>query len=88
MEQIMYDAREKGCFLEVNSYPDRLDLNGDYCRMAKKIGCMLSIDTDSHCTRDLDNMRYGIGQARRGWIEPDNVLNTRTYDGVIGLLRR
>ncbi len=88
MEKVMLAARQRNCILEVNSYPDRMDLNGDHCRMAKNIGAMVSIDTDAHSTRDLDNMRYGIGQARRGWLEPDNVINTRCYDELIKLLRR
>jgi DNA polymerase (family 10) len=88
MEKVMLAANERGCYLEVNSYPDRMDLNGDHCRMAKHIGVMVSIDTDAHSVRDLDNVRYGIGQARRGWLERENVINTRGYDELIKSLRR
>jgi DNA polymerase (family 10) len=88
MEKVMIAALQRGCILEVNCAPDRMDLNGDYCRMAKNIGVMVSIDTDSHSVRDLDDLRYGIGQARRGWIEPENVLNTRNYDDLIKILHR
>jgi DNA polymerase (family 10) len=88
MEKVMIAALQRGCILEVNCAPDRMDLNGDYCRMAKNIGVMVSIDTDSHSVRDLDDLRYGIGQARRGWIEPENVLNTRSYYDLIKILHR
>ncbi len=88
MEKIMIAASQRGCILEVNCAPERIDLNGDHCRMAKNIGVMVSIDTDAHSVRDLDDLRYGIGQARRGWIEPENVLNAKRYDDLIKVLRR
>jgi DNA polymerase (family 10) len=88
MEKIMIAASQRGCILEVNCSPDRMDLNGEYCRMAKNIGVMVSINTDAHSVRDLNDVRYGIGQARRGWIEPQNVLNTKIYHNLIKMLHR
>lgn len=88
MEKVIHAAHQRGCVLEVNCSPERMDLNGDLCRMAKNIGTMVSIDTDAHSVRDLDDLRYGIGQARRGWIEPQNVLNTKSYNDLIKILRR
>jgi len=78
MERIMQAAKERGCVLEVNSQPDRLDLNDLHCRMAKEIGVKVAVSTDAHSIDDLDRMKYGVGQARRGWIEKKNVINTGT----------
>lgn len=77
IERVLIHARECGCFLELNAHPDRLDLNDVHCRMAKELGVLVSIDTDAHSIHDLNNLRFGVGQARRGWIEKRDVLNTR-----------
>jgi DNA polymerase (family 10) len=76
MERVMDEAKGKGVFLEVNSYPERLDLNDRHCRMAHDNGNRLVINTDSHHPSHLDNMTYGVAQARRGWVGPRQVLNT------------
>jgi DNA polymerase (family 10) len=77
MEKIITKASERGCFLELNSSPKRLDLNDIYCQIARDLGVLIAINTDAHRTADFDNLRYGIGQARRGWLERKDVLNTR-----------
>jgi DNA polymerase (family 10) len=56
--------------------------------MAKEMGIKLSIATDAHFTTDLGFMRFGIGQARRGWLEKDDVLNTRPVEEMLKLLKR
>jgi DNA polymerase (family 10) len=61
--------------LELNGYPDRLDLNDLNCRRAKERGVRLSIGTDAHALEDLDNMLLAVGTARRGWLEKDDVIN-------------
>jgi len=76
MEQVMAAALERGCYLEVNAQPVRLDLTDLHCKMAKDIGLKVAISTDAHRTTDLDFMRFGIGQACRGWLEPEDILNT------------
>ncbi len=76
LETVMKAAVKNGCFLELNAQPDRLDLSDTYCKMAKEMGVKITISTDAHTTADLGNMRIGIGQARRGWLETDDVLNT------------
>ncbi|MDH5427948.1 MAG: PHP domain-containing protein, partial [Nitrospirota bacterium] len=76
MEQIMAAALERGCFLEVNAQPVRLDLTDLHCKMAKEMGVKVAISTDAHRTTDLEFMRFGVGQARRGWLEPEDILNT------------
>ncbi len=88
MGRLMEAAVERGCFLELNAQPDRLDLDDVYCKMAKERGLKLAISTDAHGTEELRFMRYGVYQARRGWLEPGDVLNTRGWDELQALLER
>jgi DNA polymerase (family 10) len=88
MERVMRGALERGCFLELNAQPDRLDLNDVHCRMAKDLGSMVAISTDAHSTNDLDYMRFGVDQGRRGWLEPGDVLNTRSWRELKTLFAR
>lgn len=79
-------AKERGCYLEVNAQPDRLDLDDVRCRMAKEEGVLLAVNSDAHSVHDFAHLRYGIGQARRGWLEPQDVLNTRSLEELKPLL--
>ena len=88
LERIMQGARERGCFLEVNAHPDRLDLTDDACLLAREIGVKVAISTDAHSVNDLDFMRFGIGQACRGWLAADDVINTRGLKQLQTLLKR
>ena len=88
MEKIMAAAAERGCFLELNAHPDRLDLTDFHCRMAREMGVKVAVSTDAHYTEDLKFIRFGIDQARRGWLEKDDVLNTRELDDLLALLKR
>ncbi len=88
LPRIIRKARERGCFLEVNAHPERLDLTDLHCQMAREEGVLLAVNSDAHSTGDLDDRRYGIGQARRGWLQKSDVLNTRSYAEVTRLLRR
>lgn len=76
MEQVMRKARARGAMLELNAHPDRLDLTDTHCRMARDMGVTVAIGTDAHAPDDLDFMRFGVGQARRGWLEARHVANT------------
>lgn len=76
MERIIRHARERGCFLELNSQPDRLDLFDLQCRQAKDAGVPVVISSDAHRGADFRWLQFGIDQARRGWLEPRDVLNT------------
>ncbi len=87
LERVIRKARERGCFLELNANPQRLDLADIYCQMAKAEGVLVSINSDAHRTADLDNLPLGIGQARRGWLEKADVLNTRSLRELKALLR-
>lgn len=69
-------AAESGTALEINSFPDRLDLNDELARLAQDLGVVFSIATDAHSVRHLDNIRYGVATAQRGWVSPDHVINT------------
>lgn len=88
LEKIMEAARNRGCFLEINAHPDRLDLSDRYCKMAKDMHLKLVISTDAHSVMDLDFMRFGVDQARRGWLEAGDVLNTRSWKELMKMLRR
>ncbi|MBC7235732.1 MAG: PHP domain-containing protein, partial [Chloroflexi bacterium] len=88
LERIIEGAAERGCFLEINAQPDRLDLDDIYSKMAKERGLKLAISTDAHSVNELGYIRFGVGQARRGWLEPDDVLNTRPWEELAKLLKR
>ena len=76
LERVLEAARERGQILELNAQPDRLDLDDRGCRLAKEMGVKVAISTDAHRAADLDFMRFGIDQARRGWLESGDVVNT------------
>jgi len=88
MERVMGAAKERGCFMELNAQPDRLDLDDIHCKMARDMGIKVAISTDAHRIGDLEWMRFGVGQARRGWLQADDVLNTREGRELIRLFRR
>ncbi len=88
MPRIIREAGRRGCFLELNAQPERLDLLDTYCQMAREEGVLVSINSDAHSTFDFDNLRFGIGQARRGWLEKKNVLNTRSLSELQILINR
>jgi len=77
MSRIIRHARQRGCFLELNAHAERLDLLDVHCQAAKAEGVLVSINSDAHSALDLNNLRFGVGQARRGWLEKQDVLNTR-----------
>jgi len=87
MERVIRAARERGCFLELNAHPERLDLNDIYCKMAKSECVLVSIASDAHSVIDFANLRFAVGQARRGWLEAADVLNTRNLAQLRLLLR-
>jgi DNA polymerase (family 10) len=88
LERIFVAARERGVAIEVNGQPDRLDLDEWHCKLAKEIGVSLVLSTDAHSASELGFMRFAVDQARRGWLEPADVLNTRGLDDLRAALRR
>lgn len=87
MKRIIQQAKQRGCFLELNAQPMRLDLSSVHCMMAKDEGVLVSINSDAHSINDFNNLRYGIGQARRGWLEKDDILNSRSLSALNNLIR-
>lgn len=88
MELLFKEAKARGCFLEINAQPKRLDLNDVHAKYAKEAGVKFAISTDAHNIATLEYMRYGIFQARRGWIEKKDVINTLSLDKLKKTLRR
>ncbi|WP_136417532.1 DNA polymerase/3'-5' exonuclease PolX [Herbaspirillum sp. ST 5-3] len=88
MLRIIRHAKERGCFLELNAQPERLDMTDTYCLAAKREGVLVSIGSDAHSVFDFDDLRFGVGQARRGWLEKKDVLNTRPLGALMELLGR
>ncbi|MEJ2182843.1 MAG: DNA polymerase/3'-5' exonuclease PolX [Nitrospirota bacterium] len=78
MEAFLEAARQTGTALEINAYPLRLDLSDTYARAARAMGIPLVISTDTHLLEHFDHMAYGVSVARRGWLEKDDVLNTKS----------
>ena len=78
MQKIIRKAKAKKIALELNAHPERLDLLDIYCQMAKQEGVLVSINSDAHSTYEFGMLRFGVGQARRGWLEKKDVLNTRS----------
>lgn len=87
MPRVIDAARQRGCFLELNAQPLRLDLDDTYCKLAAETGVLVSINSDAHREQDLDHLTGGIHQAQRGWLTPKDVLNTRSLRELSTLLR-
>ena len=87
LPQILRRAAELGVAVEHNAYPDRLDLCDRDLRLAKELGCKISINTDSHHTSHMEKMHYGVRQLRRAWLTKQDVLNTLPADQFLAALR-
>jgi DNA polymerase (family 10) len=86
--RVLRHARQRGCFVELNAHPARLDLDDTACQMAKAEGVLVSLNSDAHSMLDFDDLQHGVGQARRGWLERADVLNTRPLEALRPLLAR
>ena len=86
--RVIAGALEAGCFLEINGQPDRLDLRDVHARAAKEAGLKLVVNSDGHQIRAQNYVELGIGQARRGWLTKEDVLNTRTWKQLDKLRRK
>jgi len=80
LDEVLHVAREESCALEVNGQAERLDLTDIACLAAKHAGVKVVVSSDAHHPRDFAMLEYGVNQARRGWIEPADVLNTRPLE--------
>ena len=88
MHMILKRAKEYNIHMEINAQPERLDLNDIYAKMAKEMGVKMAVNTDAHNIYSLNYMEYGINQARRGWCEKEDIVNTRDLKGLRELLKR
>jgi DNA polymerase (family 10) len=88
VERVIAAAKQRGCYLELNCQPQRLDLIDIYCQRAREAGVLISIDSDAHDTSEFDFLGYGVGEARRGWLRPQDVLNSRTLPQLLPLLKK
>lgn len=89
MERLMEVAKDTGTVMELNSFPNRLDLNDVHCRMAKDYGVLVAISTDAHDATQMGAViKYGVATARRGWLEAKDVVNTRGLEEVLRVVKR
>ncbi len=88
LERVVEKALETGTFLEINAQPDRLDLRDAHARLAGEAGVKIVISSDSHQISALSNLEFGVAQARRAWLGPDQILNTRPWGEVKRLLKK
>ena len=88
MERIIAHAKATGCFFEINSSPDRLDLSAEHARLANEAGVKIAVTTDAHSTREFGTVQRGIDQARRAGLEPASVLNCLPWTSLQPLFRR
>jgi len=88
LEQVIEACAARGCFVELNAQPQRLDLEDTACQLAAAHGVAVSIATDAHRTEDFELLAGGVTEARRGWLEVGHVLNTRPLGALRKLLRR
>jgi DNA polymerase (family 10) len=87
MDAILAAALEHGVALEINAHPARLDLDDIHARRAIEMGILLTINTDAHSESDLDLLQFGIATARRGWVEPQHVINTWKTERLLDWLK-
>jgi DNA polymerase (family X) len=88
LDEVFKACARTGTAVEIDSHPDRLDLSAEHVRLARQHGVKFSIDSDAHSVGHLAHMRYGIGTAQRGWLTPDDVINTWPLDRLTAFLRK
>jgi DNA polymerase (family 10) len=88
MLAVIRKCKARGVALELNAHPERLDLTDVCCRMARDEGALIAINSDAHSVNEYDNLDYGVGQARRGWLQADDVVNTRSLAQLRTWLKR
>jgi DNA polymerase (family 10) len=87
LDELYAACAATGTAIEIDAYPDRMDLNGTQARAAKNAGCTISVDTDSHARGHLAWIRFGVGTARRAWLTREDVLNAWALEKVRGFVR-
>jgi DNA polymerase (family 10) len=82
LDAVLEAAAEHGVLVEINAHPQRLDLDWRHCKASRGLGLGICIGPDAHVTSGIDDVAYGIGVARRGWLTPKDVFNTKTAKQV------
>ncbi|MEK7566498.1 MAG: PHP domain-containing protein, partial [Patescibacteria group bacterium] len=88
IDEIIKAAKRTNTVLEIDAFPDRLDLKDDYIRKCVFAGVKLAIDSDAHLVSHMDFLEFGIAQARRGWATKDDIINTRPVEAMLKLLKK
>ena len=88
LDQVLSTAARHGTMIEINAHPVRLDLDWIHCKQAKKLGIPIVINPDAHAPAELALFQYGVYEARRGWLEKDDIFNTRTLPEIMHELQR
>jgi DNA polymerase (family 10) len=88
LERVVEKALETGTFFEINAQPDRLDLRDAHARLAGEAGVKIVISSDGHQISALSNLEFGVAQARRAWLGPEQILNTRPWGAIKKLLKK
>jgi DNA polymerase (family 10) len=88
LDTVFETAAKHNVVMELNAHPKRLDLNAGNLRAAKRAGLKISVNTDAHRISELDNMQFGIYEARRGWLEKEDVINTYPLKKMMSLLKK
>jgi DNA polymerase (family X) len=87
IERILQVSKETNTILEIDASPDRLDLRDEYIKLAIENGCKLTIDSDAHDKSHMHFVKFGISQARRGWAEQNDVINTMSLEKFLKSLK-
>ena len=88
VQRVLEAAARHGKIMEINSSPDRLDLNDENVRLAREYGVSIAINTDAHDLKRMDEIEYGVATARRGWLGPGDVVNTLDLPDLLEVLRK
>jgi len=88
LDRVFEAAAEQGVLMEINAFPNRLDLNDVNAKAAKEHGITMSIGTDAHAPNHMEFLNLGVAVARRGWLEPGDVINTLPVDELLRKLER
>lgn len=88
MEALFHEARQTRTVFEIDAFPTRLDLHDELIRRGRELGMLFALDSDAHARSQFAFLAYGVGQARRGWLEPRHVLNTLTQRSLASVIRR
>ena len=87
MERIFEVAKQTGTVLEIDAFPDRLDIAAQYVRICAERGIKMSIDSDAHAKAHIDYLEHGIAEARRGWAQKKDIINAHSLEKMLSMLK-